>query len=73
MTCISRWNCVICVSGPTSFSRSCTPTRRDGSAIDRLLASRFAGISEVEPGAPQLPPPDEQPPPVNAGMWALAA
>jgi integrase len=48
-------------------------TRRDGSAIDRLLASRFAGISEVAPGAPQLPPPDEQPPPVNAGTWALAA
>lgn len=48
-------------------------TRRDGSAIDRLLASRFAGITEVEPGAPQLPPPKEQPPPVNAGRWALAA
>ena len=32
-------------------------TRRDGSAIDRLLASRFAGITEVEPGTPQLPAP----------------
>ena len=42
-------------------------------AIDRLLASRFAGITEVPPGAPQLPPPREQPPPVNAGSWALAA
>lgn len=48
-------------------------TRRDGSAIDRLLASRFAGITEVDPGAPQLPPPKEQPPPVNADRWALAA
>ncbi|HQQ71812.1 MAG TPA: site-specific integrase, partial [Alicycliphilus sp.] len=48
-------------------------TRRDGSAIDRLLASRFAGITEVDPGAPQLPPPKEQPPPVNAGRWPLAA
>lgn len=36
-------------------------TRRDGSAIDRLLASRFAGITEVEPGAPQLPAPDGEP------------
>lgn len=32
-------------------------TRRDGSAIDRLLASRFAGITEVEPGTPHLPAP----------------
>ena len=32
-------------------------TRRDGSAIDRLLASRFAGITEVEPAPPQLPAP----------------
>lgn len=48
-------------------------TRRDGSAIDRLLASRFAGITEVDPGAPQLPPPKEQPPPVNLGRRALAA
>ena len=32
-------------------------TRRDGSAIDRLLATRFAGITEVEPGSPQLPAP----------------
>lgn len=32
-------------------------TRRDGSAIDRLLATRFAGITEVEPGTPQLPAP----------------
>lgn len=36
-------------------------TRRDGSAIDRLLASRFAGISEVEPVAPQLPAPAGEP------------
>ena len=48
-------------------------TRRDGSAIDRLLASRFAGISETPPGAPQLPPPDERPPPANSVAWALAA
>lgn len=48
-------------------------TRRDGSAIDRLLASRFAGITEAAPGTPQLPPPKEQPPPVNVGRWALAA
>jgi integrase len=48
-------------------------TRRDGSAIDRLLSSRFSGITEVAPGAPQLPPPHEQPPPVNTGRWALAA
>lgn len=48
-------------------------TRRDGSAIDRLLASRFAGITEIPPGAPQLPPPDERPPPANGGTWALAA
>jgi integrase len=48
-------------------------TRRDGSAIDRLLASRFAGITESQPGAPQLPPPKEQPPPVNSDRWALAA
>lgn len=48
-------------------------TRLDGSAIDRLLASRFAGITEVDPGAPQLPTPKEQPPPVNASRWALAA
>jgi integrase len=36
-------------------------TRRDGSAIDRLLALRFAGITEVEPGTPQLPAPDGEP------------
>ena len=51
-------------------------TRRDGSAIDRLLASRFAGITEVQPteSAPrQLPPPKEQPPPVSGGLWRLAA
>lgn len=51
-------------------------TRRDGSAIDRLLASRFAGISEVETGARQLPSPKEQPPPANDGdvaRWAIAA
>ena len=36
-------------------------TRRDGSAIDRLLTSRFAGISEVEPVAPQLEAPDGEP------------
>jgi integrase len=55
-------------------------TRRDGSAIDRLLASRFAGITEVPPveSAPrQLPPPKEQPPPVSVedsgGLWRLAA
>ncbi len=36
-------------------------TRRDGSAIDRLLASRFAGITEVAPGAPQLPAPTAEP------------
>jgi integrase len=39
-------------------------TRRDGSAIDRLLASRFAGISEVSevaPAAPQLPAPGGEP------------
>lgn len=36
-------------------------TRRDGSAIDRLLASRFAGITEVEPGAPKLPAPESDP------------
>jgi integrase len=36
-------------------------TRRDGSAIDRLLASRFAGISEVAPAAPQLPAPGDEP------------
>lgn len=36
-------------------------TRRDGSAIDRLLASRFTGITEVEPGAPQLPAPSTEP------------
>jgi integrase len=36
-------------------------TRRDGSAIDRLLASRFAGITEVEPGPPQLPAPSGEP------------
>jgi integrase len=39
-------------------------TRRDGSAIDRLLASRFAGISEVSemaPAAPQLPAPGVAP------------
>jgi integrase len=55
-------------------------TRRDGSAIDRLLASRFAGIAEVPPAesAPrQLPPPKEQPPPVSVedsgGLWRLAA
>lgn len=48
-------------------------TRRDGSAIDRLLASRFAGVTETPPGAPQLPPPDERPPPANSGTWAHAA
>lgn len=48
-------------------------TRRDGSAIDRLLASRFAGISEAPSAPPQLPKPHEQPPPVSAGEWALAA
>lgn len=36
-------------------------TRRDGSAIDRLLASRFAGITEVAPGVPQLPTPSGEP------------
>lgn len=36
-------------------------TRRDGSAIDRLLASRFAGITEVEPAPPQLPAPSGEP------------
>jgi integrase len=36
-------------------------TRRDGSAIDRLLASRFAGITELDPGAPQLPAPRGEP------------
>lgn len=36
-------------------------TRRDGSAIDRLLASRFAGITEVGAGAPQLPAPTAEP------------
>mgnify|MGYP000157883409 CR=1 FL=1 len=48
-------------------------TRRDGSAIDRLLASRFAGITEAPSAPPQLPKPHEQPPPLNAGEWALAA
>ena len=48
-------------------------TRRDGSAIDRLLASRFAGIIEAPSASPQLPKPHEQPPPLNAGEWALAA
>ncbi len=35
-------------------------TRRDGSAIDRLLATHFAGLTE---GASELPPPSEKPPP----------
>jgi integrase len=51
-------------------------TRRDGSAIDRLLASRFAGITELPPAesAPrQLQPPKEQPPPVTGGLWRFAA
>jgi len=48
-------------------------TRRDGSAIDRLLATRFAGLTEADPGTLQLPPPKEQPPPVKASRWALAA
>ncbi len=48
-------------------------TRRDGSAIDRLLASRFAGVTEEPSSSPQLPKPHEQPPPVNTGVWALAA
>jgi integrase len=48
-------------------------TRRDGSAIDRLLASRFAGITEVTPGALELPPPKEQPPPMDGRHWRLAA
>ena len=38
-------------------------TRRDGSAIERLLASRFAGIKEAQPVKPQRPAPKEQPPP----------
>ena len=48
-------------------------TRRDGSAIDRLLASRFAGAIEAKPGTSQQPPPEEQPPPVSGVAWALAA
>jgi integrase len=48
-------------------------TRRDGSAIDRLLASRFAGITEVAPRAPELPTPKEQPPPINGWLWQIAA
>ncbi len=49
-------------------------TRRDGSAIDRLLASRFAGITEAEEdgASTTLPAPQGQPPPLNS-VWALAA
>jgi integrase len=46
-------------------------TRRDGSAIDRLLATRFAGTGD---GSPARPDPKEQPPPMNGGeVWPLAA
>ena len=51
----------------------CKRTRRDGSAIDRLLASRFAGSSETKPGPLPPPPPKEQPPPVRWDAWDVAA
>ena len=35
-------------------------TRRDGSAIDRLLASRFAGITELPPALPHRPAPQAE-------------
>jgi integrase len=42
-------------------------TRRDGSAIDRLLASRFATTSANGEGTESSPPPEERPPPWMAG------
>jgi integrase len=51
-------------------------TRRDGSAIDRLLASRFAGtgdVQQIEDAPVRLPAPKEQPPPVNGGLWLTPA
>lgn len=48
-------------------------TRRDGSAIDRLLASRFAGIAEVQRPALDQPTPKEQPPPVSGGLRLASA
>jgi integrase len=42
-------------------------TRRDGSAIDRLLASRFATTSANGEGTASSPPPEERPPPWTAG------
>jgi integrase len=51
-------------------------TRRDGSAIDRLLASRFAGtgdVQQIEDAPVRLPAPKEQPPPDGGGPWLIAA
>jgi integrase len=49
-------------------------TRRDGSAIDRLLASRFATGQGKGEGGDSMPPPEERPPPAsNASLLRLAA
>ena len=49
-------------------------TRRDGSAIDRLLASRFATGQGNGEGSASMPPPEERPPPASqASPMRLAA